>query len=172
MHMPHLQNRKQNAEITADTRNTITDIQVRNLVLKFLSCILFCNDYICTYLPIWNIWHQPSLNNLRNSCTWNQSCMSPLRLNVHSPLHHIIHDVICSLSRSERLRSCVQHCHSKDHDLWPRTENAHTLSKRRSVCQRSHQSLQNRGSTTLRHRPEASNLHAGRWCCLLINPVT
>ena len=88
MHMSHLQNSKKNAEITADTRDTITDIQVRNLVLKVFSCSLLCNDYTCTYLPIWNIWHQPSLNNLRNSCTWNQSCMSPLRLNVHSPLHH------------------------------------------------------------------------------------
>ena len=35
----------------------------------------------------WNIWHQPSLDNLRNSCTWNQSCIS-LRLIVSSPLHN------------------------------------------------------------------------------------
>ena len=71
--MSHLQNRKQNAEITADTRDTTTDIQVRNLVLKVFSCSLLSYDYTCTYLPIWNIWHQPTPNNLRNSSTWNQS---------------------------------------------------------------------------------------------------
>ena len=72
--MSHLQNRKRNAEITADTRGTITDIQVRNLVLKVFSCSLLCNDYTyLTYLPMWNIWHQPSLNNLRNPCNWNQN---------------------------------------------------------------------------------------------------